>query len=92
MLTGSVSSSYLGWRYSFYLFALIAFIWTIPYFYLIYSKPEDDPNLSDYEKHLIEKGKMIEYSRQNESNEMIKIPAKLDWKIILTSKPVIASW
>ena len=90
-LTGFISSiSWLGWRYSFYLFSLTAVFWAIPYFYLIHSKPEDDLNLSDYEKQLIENEKVIEYSKQ--SSNMIKIPPKLDWKIILTSKPVIASW
>ena len=91
-LTGLISSSYLGWRHSFYIFSLTAFIWSIPYFYLVYSEPDDDPNLSDFERQLIKKDKMIEYSKEDFSKNLIKIPPKLEWKTILTSKVVIASW
>ena len=91
-LTGLISSSDLGWRYSFYLFSLTALIWFIPFCYLIYSKPEEDPNLSDFERQLIENERVIEYSKEDFSKNLIKVPPKFDWKIILTSKVVLASW
>lgn len=84
---------YLGWRYSFYIFSMISFIWFIPYCFMVYSTPEDDPYLTDYERKLIENERIIEYENQDlKDKNMIKIPPKLDYKILFTSKPVIASW
>ena len=82
-----------GWRFSFYIFAILAILWFLPYYFLVYSTPDEDPHLSDYEKTMIEIDRMAEYANQDLSKKnMIKIPPKFDWKIILTSKPVIASW
>lgn len=91
-LTGYICSiESLGWRYSFYIFSLLCFVWFIPYCFIVYSKPEDDPYLSDYEKELIENERIIEYTNQDFTNKnMIKKPPKLNLNI-LTSKPVIAS-
>lgn len=92
-LTGLICDcDVLGWRWSFYIFAIIAMLWFIPYYFLVYSTPEDDPHLSEYEKNLIEMERKAEYANQNISKNMKKISPKFDWKIILTSKPVIASW
>ena len=86
------SSETLGWRWSFYIFAIVAIVWWVPYVFLVYSTPEEDPQLSEYERNLIEIERRDEYANQTISKNMKKIPPKFNWKIILTSKPVIASW
>lgn len=94
ILTGLIcSNDKLGWRYSFYLFAVPALLWFIPYCWLVYSRPDDDPNLSDYERKLVEVERSAEYSNQDLTKEnMVRIAPKLNWMVVLTSKPVIASW
>ena len=89
------SSDSLGWRYTFYLFALPAVLFVIPYYFLVYSSPKEDPALSEYERKLIE----IERKQADSANHdllanknLVRIPPKLSWKVILTSPPVIASW
>lgn len=94
-MTGLICSGDPGpqWRYSFYLFAVPALLWFGPYCYLVYSKPEDDPNLSDFERELLKVEQKTEYANQDLSKKnMIKIPPKFNWRVVLTSKPVIASW
>lgn len=93
-LTGLIcSDDHLGWRYSFYLFAVPALLWFAPYCWLVYSRPDDDPNLSEYERKLAETERTAEYANQDLSKKnMLKIAPKFDWKVVLTSKPVLASW
>ena len=92
LLTGLISDQ-LGWRYSFYLFAVPALLWFVPYCWLVHSRPEDDPNLSDYERKLVEAERATEYANQDLTKKnMVKIVPKFNWKVVLTSKPVIASW
>ena len=88
------SSDLLGWRFTFYLFALPAFVWSVPYLFLVYSRPEEDPHLSEYERRMIESArKEANCANDLSANEnLVRIPPKLDWKVILTSGPVIASW
>ena len=98
-LTGYISSlSPFGWRYSFYLFSIISFVWFLPFYYLVYSKPEDDPNLSDYERQLMQR-EQIEKKRNNDDDfndddnqtkKLIKVAAKFNFKTVLTSKVVWA--
>lgn len=83
----------LGWRYSFYIFAVVAFIWFIPYHFLIYSRPENDPHLSDYERDLIKQERKAEiFDDISLNGNVIKVPPKLSFKILLTSRAVWASW
>ena len=92
------SSDMLGpqpWKYTFYLFALPAIAYAIPYYFLVFSRPEDDPGLTDYERRLIENERREANSEDHElskSENMVKIPPKIKWSVILTSPPVIASW
>lgn len=89
------ASDLLGWRYTFYLFALPAFVWSIPYYFLVFSRPEDDPGLSLYERKMIESERKKANSANHElskNENLVKIPPKLNWAVILTSGPVIASW
>lgn len=89
------SSDFLGWRYSFYLFAIPAILYAVPYYYLVYSSPEEDPAISEYERKLIEseRKKVDSANHDFSTNEnLVRIPPKLKWKVILTSGPVIASW
>lgn len=94
-LTGLISSlSPSAWRMSFFMFSLSAVVWFVPYYMLVSSKPEDEPNLSEYERNLIQQERKIKYQKQLSSmlstNSLIKIPPKLDYKQILTS-PVVWS-
>lgn len=89
------SSDLLGWRWCFYLFALPAFVWSVPYYFLVFSRPEDDPSLSDYERKMIESERKKANSTNHElskNENLVKVPPKLNWAVILTSGPVIASW
>lgn len=86
------SSDLLGWRYTFYLFAIPAFVWSVPYYFLVYSKPEDDPNLSEYERRMIESSRKEANQHMPANEDLVRIPPKLNWAVILTSGPVIASW
>ena len=94
ILSGLIcSTSGLGWPFTFYIFAVCAIVWFVPYYFLVYSTPNEDPHLSEYEKTLIQMETMAEYANQDLSKRhMIKIPPKFNWKTILTSGPVIASW
>lgn len=90
-LAGIISTS-IGWQWSFYLFSLTAIIWFVPYYFLVYSSPDSDPYLSQYEKKLVEEERKNEYQNLDHSDtKMIKIPPKLTWKILLLSPPVLAS-
>lgn len=95
-LTGLISSSSpSAWRYSFYFFSLTAFVWFVPYCFFVSSKPEDDPNLSDFERNLIRQERKIKYQKQLSSilstSALIKVPPKLNYRQILTSEVVWAS-
>ena len=71
---------------------MTAIVWVIFFYFLCYSSPDSDPYLSDYERNLIEKERIEEYSREDFSKlKLIKITPKLSFKKLLTSKPVIAS-
>lgn len=59
----------------------------------IYSKPETDPHLSDYERNLFELERKAEYRLEAEesSEQLVVIPPKFSFKTIFTSAPVWAS-
>lgn len=91
-LSGVISSNKdLGWTYTFYLFSIVAFVWFIPYCFLVYSEPSQNPRLSNYEKKLLEQSKTIENSKNDFSKNYVKVPPKICYKKIFTSGPVWAS-
>lgn len=82
----------MGWQWSFYLFSLTTFVWFVPYYFLVYSNPDSDPNLSEYERRLVDEERKTEYLEQDFSkSNLIKIPPQLNWKILLFSPAVLAS-
>ena len=63
----------------------------------VYSTPDQDPNLSDYERHQLEQERKAQYllnskeESESFSKKLIKVPPKFSFKIVMTSAPVWAS-
>lgn len=84
-LSGLISSEpSMGWEYCFYLYSIIAFVWFIPYCWLVYSEPSQNPRLSNYEKKLLEQSKTIEHSKEDFSKKWVRVAPKLSYKKIFT--------
>lgn len=91
-LSGLISSEpRLGWEYTFWLYAIVAFVWFIPYCFLVYSEPSQSPRVSNYERKLLEQSKTIENSKEDFSTKYVRVPPKFSAKKIFTSGPVWAS-
>jgi len=91
-LSGLISSEpAMGWEYCFYLYGLVAFLWFIPYVFLVYSDPSQNSRVSNYERKLLEQSKTIEHSKEDFSKKWVRVPPKLSYKKVLTSAPVWAS-
>lgn len=92
MATGFISQNpNLGWEYAFYLTAIVPFIWLLPYIFLVYSDPEIHPRITSYEKKLIENSKVTARSKEEFSQRVKRVPPKLRWKTVLTSRAVWAN-
>lgn len=85
------STESLGWSYCFYFLSSVAFLWFIPFCFLVYSTPAENPRLSNYERKLLEQSKAVEQSKDDFSKKWVKVPPKFSLKKILTSGPVWAS-
>ena len=85
------SNKNLGWEYAFYLYSIVAFVWFIPYCFLVFSDPALNKRVTNYERKKLEQSKTIENSKDDFSKKYVKVMPKLDYKKILTSGPVWAS-
>ncbi|XP_074036873.1 putative inorganic phosphate cotransporter isoform X2 [Leptinotarsa decemlineata] len=79
-VVGFLSSSWLGWPSTFYLFGCLGYAWILLWFTFGANSPSEHGSITDLEKDYISK------SLGNENKE--KTPAP--WKAILTSLPVWA--
>ncbi|XP_050297013.1 putative inorganic phosphate cotransporter [Anthonomus grandis grandis] len=81
LVTGYVSSSWLGWPYSFYILALFSFLWSILWLFLGYDSPAVHPRITDEEKVYIQK------SLKQEDDVDLPIP----WRKIFACVPFYAA-
>lgn len=90
--SGYISSQpMLGWECAFYSVGLMPLIWFIPYIFCVHSTPESHPRLSTYERKLLEHSRAAALSCQDFSRRVKRIPPKLRWGTLLTSRPVWAN-
>lgn len=54
IITGYLSSSWVGWPASFYLFGAIGLGWCVLYYFLAHNSPASHPSISDEELRYIE--------------------------------------
>ncbi len=72
----------LGWQSIFYVFGIIAVVWSAVWFLVVRDGPEKDPWIKQTEKEYILKSLQSLQGKKN--------VAKVPWKAILTSVPVYA--
>ena len=85
-LSGLISSEpKLGWEYCFYLYSIVAFVWFVPYFFLVYSDPSQNPRVTNYERKQLEQSKTIQQSKEDFSTKLVRVQPKLSYKKIFTS-------
>lgn len=78
-----MSSSWVGWPASFYLFGAIGLAWCVLYYFLAHNSPASHPSISDEELRYIEAS--LE-QKSGEDEEEVPVP----WLSILSSLPVSA--
>ncbi|CAH1129137.1 unnamed protein product [Ceutorhynchus assimilis] len=81
ILTGYLSASWLGWPYSFYILAILNFVWCIFWGIFGQNSPASHPRITKEEKKYIQK------SLKQEVDEQLPTP----WKKIFTSVPFYAT-
>jgi len=88
----------LHWQMVFLIISLIGFLWLIPWFILVKTKPKKHPWLSDKEKDLILSGQKNEI-KSSESGEEEKslsygkiLGKKQSWGVILASAAIDPIW
>ncbi|KAG5896185.1 hypothetical protein JTB14_016960 [Gonioctena quinquepunctata] len=78
-LVGYISSSWVGWPCTFYLYGALGFTWVVFYSIFGANSPQDHRSISKLEKNYIEKYQDVDGSKR-----------KIPWKSMFTSLPVWA--
>ncbi|KAI3379811.1 hypothetical protein SNEBB_005412 [Seison nebaliae] len=81
-LFGGPVAHYLGFNYLFYFSGLVSIVWVLVAYFLLYSTPRDDPNVTAIEMETINAGTSLTTLNVDDSRPYTP------WKEILTSLPV----
>ncbi|XP_076645838.1 putative inorganic phosphate cotransporter [Halictus rubicundus] len=86
-ISGVLAASPLGWQSIFYVFGVLAVVWSIIFFIFGFDSPSKHPRISEMEKTYIENSlKTSEQEGGSSAETVMKVP----WKSIFTSVPMWA--